>query len=211
VTAVDQSGEMLELLARRAAKEGLAIVTRVMDAHSLAFDDDTFDVVASQFGVMLLPDMPRAVREMARVARPNGRVLVHAYGDPHHIEFLGFLVEAVQSVRPDFDGPPSDPPPLEFQLADPARVRKELTAAGLHDVTVETFTERTDFRSGREIWDWIHWSNPIVDAVLHGMLSILPEEEKKVARTMEEMFARRAGSDGVLTLSNPVNIGIGTK
>ena len=49
---------------------------------------------------------------------------MHAYGDPHKIEFLTFLVAAVQSVRPDFDGPPMDPPPLEFQLADPDKLRR---------------------------------------------------------------------------------------
>ena len=52
---------------------------------------------------------------MARVVKPGGRVLMNVYGDPHKIEFLGFLVGAVQTVRPDFDGPPMDPLPLPFQ------------------------------------------------------------------------------------------------
>ena len=105
VTAIDRSPVMLEHLRRRAHDEGLAIDTRVMDGHALAFPDDTFDMAGSQFGVMLFPDMPRALAEMARVVRPGGRVLVHAYGDPHRIDFLGFLVGAVQSVRPGFRRP----------------------------------------------------------------------------------------------------------
>jgi hypothetical protein len=35
-------------------------------------------------------------------------VLVIAFGDPHEIDFLAFLVEALQSVRPDLEGPPMD-------------------------------------------------------------------------------------------------------
>lgn len=114
VLAVDQSAAMLELLQQRAQKEGLAVDTEVMDGHALEIEDDSFDMVGSQFGVMLFADVSTGIREMARVVAPDGRVLVHAYGDPHRIEFLGFLVAAVQSVRPDFDGPPADPPPLEF-------------------------------------------------------------------------------------------------
>ena len=140
VLATDQSPVMLELLDERARKEGLNIETRVMDGHALELDDDSFDVAGSQFGVMLFPDMPRGIREMARVIRPGGRVLMHVYGDPHRVEFLGFLVGAVQTVRPDFNGPPMDPPPLPFQLADPERLRKGLAAAGLKDIKVETVT-----------------------------------------------------------------------
>lgn len=211
VTAVDQSSVMLELLNSRAKKENLSVEARVMDAHSLQFPDNTFDMAGSQFGVMLLPDMPKAVREMARVVKPGGKVLLHAYGNPHEIEFLGFLVMAVQSVRPDFDGPPMDPPPLEFQLADPARVKEELTSAGLKNVTVETITESTEFKSGKEVWEWIYWSNPIVDMVLSGMLGLSDAEKTTVQGAVDKMFRERAGSSGSMKLSNPINIGIGTK
>ena len=211
VTAVDQSSVMLEHLNARAKKENLSVEARVMDAHSLQFPDNTFDMVGSQFGVMLLPDMPKAVREMARVVKPGGKVLLHAYGNPHEIEFLGFLVMSVKSVRPDFDGPPMDPPPLEFQLADPARVKSELTAAGLKNVTVETITESTEFKSGKEVWEWIYWSNPIVEMVLSGMLGLSDAEKATVQGTIDKMFRERAGSSGSMKLSNPINIGIGTK
>jgi len=42
-----------------------------------------------------------------RVVKPGGRVLMNVYGDPHKIEFFGFFVGAIQSVRPDFNGPPA--------------------------------------------------------------------------------------------------------
>jgi hypothetical protein len=63
------------------------------------------------------------IREMARVTRLGGRVLVHAYGDPHGIDFLAFFIAAIQSVRPSFSGPPADRPPLEFQLVVLDRLR----------------------------------------------------------------------------------------
>jgi hypothetical protein len=148
---------------------------------------------------------------MARVVKPGGRVLVHAYGDPHQIEFLGFLVSAVQAVRPAFEGPPADPPPLEFQLADPERLRRELNAAGLRDVSVETVTETTEHATGRDLWEWLVWSNPIVERILGGMLALTVDERRVVQEALETLVRERAAGNRAARLSNPVNIGIGTK
>ncbi|HET7854053.1 MAG TPA: methyltransferase domain-containing protein [Candidatus Methylomirabilis sp.] len=211
VMATDQSPVMLELLRARAHQEGLTIGTRVMDGHALELDDNSFDMAGSQFGVMLFPDMPKGISEMVRVVKPGGRVLIHAYGDPRKIEFLSFLVSAVQSVRPDFNGPQMDPPPLEFQLADPDRLRKELSATGLKEVKVETITETTEHKTGKDLWEWLVWSNPIVEMVLGGMLTLTKDERRVVQRTLDEMVRERAGGSDAAKLTNPVNIGFGTK
>ncbi len=44
------------------------------DAEDLPFDDGSFDVVSSVFGVMFAPDEDRAASELARVCRPGGRI-----------------------------------------------------------------------------------------------------------------------------------------
>jgi ubiquinone/menaquinone biosynthesis C-methylase UbiE len=210
VLATDQSSVMLDLLGQRARKEGLGIETRVMDGHALELDDDSFDMAGSQFGVMLFPDMPKGIKEMVRVVKPAGCVLMIVYGDPHKIEFFGFFVRAIQSVRPDFAGPPMDPPPLPFQLQDPGRLRNELAAAGLKNVKVETITETTEFRSGEALWEWVIWSNPIAEAVLED-LSLTDDERIVIRKTLETLVQERAGGSGPALLSNPINIGIGTK
>jgi SAM-dependent methyltransferase len=210
VLAIDQSAAMLELLRQRARIEGLAIETWEMDGHALALEDETFDMAGSQFGAMLFPDMPRGIREMARVIRPGGRVLMIVYGDPHEIEFLGFLVTAIGCVRPDFDGPPMDPAPLPFQLQNPDRLRDELAAARLRDISVATISEVTEFSSGAALWDWLVCSNPIVETILAD-LALDNDELGEVRRTLDAMVRDRAGGAATAKLSNPVHIGIGTK
>jgi len=211
VLAIDQSNNMLKHLVTRARREKLKIETRVMDGHALELKDDSVDMAGSQFGVMLFPNMPHAIREMVRVVKPGGRVLIHAYGDPHMIEFLGFFVDAVQSVRPEFTGPPMDPPPLEFQLADPGRLHSVLCAAGLKDVKVETVVETTTHKTGNDLWDWIVSSNPLAEMILTDLLELTQGERDVVRETLDKMVRERAGDGKAALLTNPVNIGIGTK
>jgi ubiquinone/menaquinone biosynthesis C-methylase UbiE len=210
VVAIDLSPAMLERLERRAREEALRVGTHVMDGHALALDDDRFDVAGSQFGVMLFPDMPKGISEMARVAKPGGQVLMTVYGDPHEIEFLRFLVAAVQAAVPTFEGPPMDPVPLPFQLADPRRLRDELAAAGLRDIRVETIVEATEFRSGEHLWDWLVHSNPIVGSIL-AELSVTDEKAILVREALERLVRERSGSSGPAVITNPINIGVGTK
>jgi ubiquinone/menaquinone biosynthesis C-methylase UbiE len=207
VVATDISPTMLERLAARAADEGLDVETQVMDGHELELRDDTFDVTASQFGVMLLPDLPLAVREMARVTRPGGRVLLVVLGSPTQVEFLTFFLGAIQAVVPGFEGLPADPPPLPFQVAEVEKQRAALEAAGLRDVRIEELTETLWFGTGREMWSWLVNSNPIAGLLIHEL------SEKQRARVREEldgMLRRRAGESRKAALTSPIHIGIGT-
>ncbi|MGH2946349.1 MAG: class I SAM-dependent methyltransferase [Solirubrobacteraceae bacterium] len=210
VLATDLSRAMLERLEARARAEGLELETRVLDGHALELDDDTFDVSGSQFGVMLLPDMPRGVSELARVTRPGGRVLMTVLGAPERVEFFAFFVGAIQAAVRGFTGPPMDPPPLPFQLQDPRRLRDELAAAGLNDIRVETITQRHQFRSGQQLWDWLVNSNPIAGEIL-AELDLTEEQTTSVQEALDGMVRERSGGSGPAVLTNPVNIGIGTK
>lgn len=211
VLATDLSPAMLALLEQRARDEDLSIETRVMDGHALELEAGSFDMAGSQFGVMLFPDMPKGIAEMARVARPGGRVLMNVYGDPHAIEFLGFFVAAIQAVVPGFEGPPMDPLPLPFQLHDPERLRRELAGAGLESVEVETIAEETRFRSGEHMWDWVVHSNPIAGAILTE-LGLTGEQTAAVRDALGALVRERAGANGApAVLTAPVHIGIGTR
>ena len=210
VLATDMSPVMLERLKARARKEGLNLETRVMDGHALELEDETFDVAGSQFGVMLFPDMPRGISELARVAKPGGRVLMTVFGTAQKIEFFGFFVRAIQAAVPGFTGPPMDPPPLPFQLQDPERLRQEFARVGLKDIRVESITENLEYQSGKQLWDWLTNSNPIVETVL-AEVNLTKKQAAVVQQALDRMVRERAGGSGTAVLTAPINIGIGTK
>jgi phosphatidylethanolamine/phosphatidyl-N-methylethanolamine N-methyltransferase len=77
VTGVDLSSSMLEKARERVAREGLRNVRLLeMDAQSLTFADDSFDIVYAPYLVSVVPDPVQVAREMRRVCRPGGKIIV---------------------------------------------------------------------------------------------------------------------------------------
>jgi ubiquinone/menaquinone biosynthesis C-methylase UbiE len=210
VMSVDISPVMVERLKTRAREEGLNLEARVMDGHALDLESDTFDMVASEFGVMLFPELPRGLREMARVTKPGGCTVVVAFGSPMKIEFFSFFIRAVQAAVPAFTGPPMDPLPLPFQVQDPEKLRREMVNAGLKDVRVEETSKETKYESGKQLWDWVTNSNPIVGLIL-GQLNLNNEQIAVIRQAMDALIRERAAESGTAVLTSPINIGIGTK
>ncbi len=209
VLATDWSPRMIHRFKARAAAEGLDAEGRVMDCHALDLPDDSYDVTGSQFGVMLVPDQAQALREMVRVTRPGGRVLLIAYGDPGQYQALHFFISAVQVVVPEFEGPADDEPMLEFQVADPDVLRQRLIDAGLRDVVVDTgHQERITVATGRELWDWTLGGNPIPGELI---ADLSDGQHEDIVRVLDGMIRERSGGAGPLVLTAPLNIGVGTK
>ncbi len=79
VTGVDISPEMVRRATERAAAAGVSERVRfeLGDSQKLAFADATFDVVVNECAVGIPDDSDAVVREMARVVRPGGRVVIH--------------------------------------------------------------------------------------------------------------------------------------
>jgi ubiquinone/menaquinone biosynthesis C-methylase UbiE len=74
VTSTDYVPALLEQGRARAAAEGLAIDFMEADAECLPFEDASFDVVVSTFGVMFTPNQPQAASELLRVCRSGGKI-----------------------------------------------------------------------------------------------------------------------------------------
>jgi SAM-dependent methyltransferase len=74
VTGADFADTLVETARARAGERGFEIRYEVADAERLPFEDASFDVVASCFGVMFAPDHGAAARELKRVCKPGGRV-----------------------------------------------------------------------------------------------------------------------------------------
>lgn len=82
VVGIDFSRPMIDIAASKAKAKGLSVEFREADALKLPFGDDEFDVASIAFGIRNVDDPARALREMARVLRPGGRIAVLEFGQP---------------------------------------------------------------------------------------------------------------------------------
>jgi len=137
LTATDLNEPMLGVAQAKTLDR--EITWRPADAQDLPFPDASFDVVASQFGIMFVPDKARAFREARRVLRPHGQLAFNVW--------LSLAENPVGRIAHDTIGQffSSDPPTfyqVPFGFSDESLIRELLTAAhfevvGCHRVTLE--------------------------------------------------------------------------
>jgi ubiquinone/menaquinone biosynthesis C-methylase UbiE len=86
---LDVQQKMLDHTARRARELGLAnIEPRRADARALPYPDDYFDAAYLVTVLGEIPDQDTVLRELRRVLRPGGRLIVgEVVGDPHMVRF----------------------------------------------------------------------------------------------------------------------------
>ena len=128
VTAVDASAGLLAIVRQRLPSADV----REGDLEALPFRDASFDAVVAVNSVFYATDMAGAVRELARVARPGGRVVVTAWGPPEKCEFLTAVMPALGPLMPP--PPPGAPPPHPGALSQPGALVTLLKASGLRTV-----------------------------------------------------------------------------
>jgi ubiquinone/menaquinone biosynthesis C-methylase UbiE len=80
IISLDLSPAMLAKARKRADRLGLNVTLREMDAETLAFPDHSFDTVVDTLALCTFPNPVVVLREMARVCRSDGRVLLLEHG-----------------------------------------------------------------------------------------------------------------------------------
>jgi ubiquinone/menaquinone biosynthesis C-methylase UbiE len=133
VVALDLTPEMLDETARNAARRGLANVrVQIGAAEALPFADAVFDIVTVRTAPHHFLDIARAVREMARVVRSGGRVVVVDTTVPED-EVLDAAINGIDLLRD----------PSHVRNYRPSEWRRMLEAAGLTIVhaQVDRFAE----------------------------------------------------------------------
>ena len=100
VTGLDFSGRMLESAARRASvirsrepepAQQVAPAPHFVcgDAQRIPFADNSFDIVTVGYGLRNLASWEMGLREMLRVAKPGGRLVVLDFGKPDNSVWRG--------------------------------------------------------------------------------------------------------------------------
>jgi ubiquinone/menaquinone biosynthesis C-methylase UbiE len=137
VVASDISAAMLALAAARPADPRQAPIEYLeCPASAITAPDDSFDAVLCQHGLQFFPDRAAAAREMRRVARPGGTVVLSTWAAEHPLGLFGPVNETLREAGLAEPFPKAfDPDSYRVSVAD---LQELLQMAGLRDVRVET-------------------------------------------------------------------------
>ena len=159
VAALDINPGMLAV-ARSVTPPHVAIAWHQGSAESMPLPDAAFDVVVCQLGLQFMPDKSAALREMHRVQAPGGRLIISVTGPtpPPFVVLDAALSEHISPAISPFVH-------AVFSLYDPDELQALVSAAGFHDVAIQTDARKLRLPAPREfLWQYVH-STPLIDAV----------------------------------------------
>ena len=117
------------------------------DALNLPFADGVFDAVTISFGLRNVADVPRALRELARVTRPGGRLVVCEFSRPVWAPFRALYLNYLMRALPAIARRVSSNPDAYVYLAESIRawssqadLARTIAAAGWRDVQFRNLT-----------------------------------------------------------------------
>lgn len=187
IVATDLNQPMLDYAAQRSPGDG-RITWRQANALALPFDDQAFDVVACQFGVMFFPDRTQGYREARRVLKPGGHFFLNVWDHISANEFADVVTQALARLF-------SEDPPLFLASTphgyhDVAKVKEELGAAGFASISVETRDGTSKAPSPRDVAIAYCQGTPLRNEIEARDASRLEEATRAAA----DLLARRFGS-----------------
>lgn len=98
--AVDPANLLLKIVTERSTSQSFPIRIQPVTAESLPYDDRSFDFVVSTWTLCTIPDPVKALREVRRVLKPNGRFLFleHGRSDDEKIAAWQDRLNPVQNI-----------------------------------------------------------------------------------------------------------------
>ncbi len=140
VVGLDANPEMLAVARRKPAQ----IDWQEGTAEALPFSDNSFDAVVSQFGFMFFEDKPKALFEMMRVLKPNGRLAVAVCDSVENSPGYGAFALLLDRL---FGKEVGDAFRAPFNLGDAGHLREICREADLAEAQVVRRNGKVRFKS----------------------------------------------------------------
>jgi SAM-dependent methyltransferase len=188
VLGVDIATNLVEAGNRRARAAGLKHLRfQEGDATNLmALPDRSFDLVMSIFGAMFAPKPTDVAREMVRVTRPGGRIVMGNWipGDPT-------LVAQILKISSAYTPPPPEGFVSPMTWGSEATVTERFAAAGIPAARVsfsrDTFTFRSSGTPSAFLADFRHYYGPTMNAFAAAEQNAKAED---LQRELQALFER---------------------
>ncbi len=155
VVGTDLVDEMLNYAREKAAQAGLNnIEYHCVDGETLDFEPASFDAVTCRWGLMFMPEPVNCLKLANNVMKGSARLAVACWAAPEKNPFVGVLMQTLGKYM-EVPKPPPGTPGI-FSLADPARLKEVIAAAGFKNIELEELEiDVLEVDDGQAYWDAI--------------------------------------------------------
>jgi len=104
ITGIDISTGMLEVGRKKISEKGLGSHIELLtgDSETIIFGDNTFDAITVAFGVRNFQNLEKGLKEMLRVLKPGGKLVVLEFSRPKNFVFKGVYNLYMNFIAPSF-------------------------------------------------------------------------------------------------------------
>ena len=162
LTITDLNEPMLEICQTK-FNEQENVEFKPADAMELPFEDNSFDAIVCQFGVMFFPDREVAYKEIARVLKPGGTFYFNVWDAVEHNELSNTARTKLHEMFPDTPPKFFETPFGNYQID---HHRECLNGAGFGSQVISVISKRSVGKSARDVAMGFMKGSPLTQEIL---------------------------------------------
>jgi ubiquinone/menaquinone biosynthesis C-methylase UbiE len=189
ITATDINPDMLQYAKSKFSGES-NITWKTADAMKLPFDDNSFEAVICQMGVMFFPDKQTAFNEAFRVLKPGG---IFIFNTMDTIEANDVSYTVNETLKNLFKDNHPNFFEIVFSLHNKEQIEKLLRNSGFKDVMFNIIDEYTTGKSAHSVATGLIEGTPVSNQIIQ--MNTIPIQE--VQNEVEKAIAAKHGDNPV--------------
>lgn len=183
LTATDLNPDMINI-----AKEIIrddTIKWMPADAMQLPFNDESFDLVVIQFGIMFFPDREKGLQEAYRVLKPGGKLLFSTW---NRVETNEAIHEGRLIIESYFEGDPPIFYNVPFSMYNEKALTDLVSESGFKNVKITLVKKEGVSASAADLAKGMVEGNPVYLAINERNPTLVPVIEKHIRKVVAEKF-----------------------
>ncbi|MDH5370104.1 MAG: methyltransferase domain-containing protein [Gammaproteobacteria bacterium] len=204
VKAIDFADQMVSIFMnaiRNASIDNVDVICG--DAQNLPYEDESFDIAFSMFGLMFFPDRSKGYSEIYRTLKPGGEVVISSWAPVVESPAMKIMFGAVRCLNPEIP----EPQTVINSLENDSYFKKELEQAGFRNVVIHRITEEYYIDSIARLWEeLVKGSAPVAM-----MKKNMPPEVWKEKEGIALKFIKNSLPELPVSLTSDAWLGYGVK
>lgn len=199
IVATDLNSDMLDY-ARKKLNADHKLEWKVADAMQLPFDDESFDAVICQFGIMFFPDKLKAMREAYRLLKQDGIFMFDTWDS---IEENPVVKIVDRILRDSFKENPPDFYTVPFSFYNKEEIQRLSREAGFKSVSIEYVNHMAESESADYVVTGLIEGNPVLLQIQERNPNMIPILKEKLKEAITEKFGDkpvRADSQAIICM-----------